>query len=435
MQTLITGATGFVGSHVARALAARGDELKLLVRDPHRASHLSDLQFEIAEGDVTDRETVRSAMAGVGRVFHVAGTTSHRNRDRDRVFDVNVGGSRIVAEESLRAGVERMVHTSSIAAVGPAEPGKTTDEDQHFRAGGLDIAYMNSKHEAELSVLRAAAKGLQVVIVNPSFVLGPDDPSGTSNELVSRLLARQIPVYVDGGLNVVDVRDVAEGHLLADKRGLPGERYILGGHNFTMENLFAELSAAGGVPEPAMRVPAQLAKSAISALERAGLPLPAAGDEVAAATLWYTYDISKARRELGYEPRPYEETLRDTVDWQLARRARACRSGGRRSETPPGSSSARSVPSGDFAMSAPRRVLYRCPTPTNFLCPCGAVERDLRKRGIEHETERVPLRKSNRPEIVELTRQRTVPVLVDGDEVIHDSKRISQWLEHTYGED
>ncbi|MFN2612944.1 MAG: SDR family oxidoreductase [Solirubrobacterales bacterium] len=316
MKTLVTGATGFVGSHVARALAARGDELKLLVRDPERAAHLADLRFELTTGDVTDGESVRRAMSGVDRVFHVAGTTSHAARDREKVFEVNAGGTRTLSEEALRAGVERFVHTSSIAAVGPAEPGKTADESQAFRAGGLGIAYMNSKHEAEMEVLRTAAKGLQVVIVNPAFVLGPDDPSGTSNELVRRLLTRQIPVYVDGAVNVVDVRDVAAGHLLADTRGRPGERYILGGENFTLRELLSEIGEIAGVPVPPMKMPGQLAAGAMAALERAGLPTPASEDEVKAGSLWFTYRIDKARRELGFDPRPSEETLTDTVRWQ-----------------------------------------------------------------------------------------------------------------------
>ena len=316
-KTLITGGSGFVGSHLARALAERGDELRLLLRDASRAEHLGELEFETALGDIKDRASVRKAMAGVDKVFHVAGTTSHRSQDRDRVFEVNAGGTRIVSEEALRAGVERMIHTSSIAAVGPAKPGETADENQLFTAGHLGIAYMNSKHEAETEVLRAAAKGLGVVIVNPSFVLGPDDPTGTSNELVRRFLTRQIPVFIDGGLNVVDVRDVAKGHLLADERGVEGERYILGGQNFTLQRLFADLGEIAGVPPPTMKLPGQLAANAVAALERVGIPFPTATDEVKAGNLWWTYRNDKAKRELGFKPRPHERTLADTVDWQL----------------------------------------------------------------------------------------------------------------------
>ena len=192
-KTLVTGGTGFVGLHVARELARRGDELRLLVREQSNLEPLEGIEFERAVGDVTDREAVRKAMKGVERVFHVAGTTSMRSRARDRVFEVNVEGTRNVMEEALRAGVLRAVLTSSSSAVGAARPGETIDETQPFTVGKLGIAYINSKHEAELVSMRVAAKGLPVVIVNPSFVLGPDDPnpSGTSNALIRRLLLRR----------------------------------------------------------------------------------------------------------------------------------------------------------------------------------------------------------------------------------------------------
>ncbi len=319
-KTLVTGGTGFVGSHLVRALGERGDELRLLVRDPERTEFLrGKADFEAKTGDITDREAVRKAMKGIERVFHVAGTTSHRAGGRKKVFDVNVGGTRTVMAEALRAGVERVVHTSSVAAVGPAKPGETADEEQLFTAGRHGIAYMNSKHEAELEALRAAAKGLPVVIVNPAFVLGPDDPKGTSNDLVRRFLLRQIPVYVDGGINIVDVRDVAAGELLADERGHEGERYILGGRNFTLQRLFTDLGRIADVPPPAIKLPGQLASAGIAALERAGIPVPASEDEVKAGSLWYTYRNDKAKRELGFRPRPHEQTLEETVAWQLER--------------------------------------------------------------------------------------------------------------------
>src|SRR5262245_4422953 len=218
-KTLVTGGTGFVGVRLVRELARRGDELRLLVRERSNTDLIDGIDFERATGDVTDRDSVRKAMEGVGRVFHVAGTTSMRTRARDRVVEVNVGGTRNVMEEALRGGVARAVLTSSSSAVGAARPGETIDEEPPLTVGRLGIAYINSKHEAELVAMRNAAKGLPVVIVNPSFVLGPDDPnpSGTSNALVRRLLLRRIPGYLDGAINIVDARDHAKGHLLADE--------------------------------------------------------------------------------------------------------------------------------------------------------------------------------------------------------------------------
>jgi dihydroflavonol-4-reductase len=318
-KTLVTGGTGFVGVHLVRHLARRGDDLRLLVRDGSKTEPLVGIEWERAVGDVTDRDSVRRAMDGVERVFHVAGTTSMQSGARDRVVDVNVGGTRNVMEEALRAGVTRAVLTSSSSAVGAAKPGETIDEDHPFTVGRLGIAYINSKHEAELVAMRTAAKGLPVVIANPSFVLGPDDPnpSGTSNALVRRLLLRRIPGYLDGAINIVDVRDVAKGHLLADERGQEGERYLLTGRNFTLKRLFADLSRIAGVPTPPVRIGGRLVVGGVEAMEFLGLRLPTSADEVRSGTQWFTYRNDKAREQLGWEPRPHEETLEDTVRWQL----------------------------------------------------------------------------------------------------------------------
>lgn len=315
-KTLVTGGSGFLGSHLVRALADRGDELRLLLRRGSSVDHLGAVEFERARGDVTDRRAVRRAMAGVDRVFNVAGRTSLRQADRKTVFDINLRGARILFEEALEAGVERVVHTSSVGAIGVAKPGGVADERTSFEIGHLGIAYVNSKHEAELEALRACSRGLPVVIVNPSFVLGPDDPKGTSMSLVRRFLLRRIPAYVDGGLNIVDVRDVARGHVLADESGEVGERYILSGRNFTLDRLFADLARISGVEPPPLKAPARLALAGVEAASALGLPTPVAPDEVRSATLWWTYRNTRARRELGFDPRPHEETLEDAVHWQ-----------------------------------------------------------------------------------------------------------------------
>jgi dihydroflavonol-4-reductase len=318
-KSLVTGGSGFIGSHLVRALAKRGDDLRLLARRNTNLGHLADLEFERRTGDVTDRAAVRRALEGVNRVFHVAGTTSMRPGARDRVFEVNVGGTRKVCEEALRAGVERVVLTSSVGAIGPATTGKTAEEDQPFVAGDLGLAYINSKHEAEAEAWRIAAHGLPVVAVNPSFVFGPDDPKGTSNRLIQRFLLRRLPFYVEGGLNVVDVRDVAKGHVLADEKGEPGERYILGGRNFTLTRLFADLSRISGVEPPAVRLPGSLAVAWAEGATRAKLPIPVNPEELRAVQQRWFVSTRKAKRELGFRARPHEETLEDAVSWQLER--------------------------------------------------------------------------------------------------------------------
>jgi dihydroflavonol-4-reductase len=315
-KTLLTGATGFIGLHVARALAQRGDDLRILARRTSDLTPLEGIELERVTGDVTDRRAVRRAMKGTDRVFHVAGRTSLRDADRRTVFEVNLRGARLVFEEALAAGVERLVHTSSVGAIGVGRPRATADESTPFEIGHLGIAYINSKHEAELEAFRLCAQGLPLVIVNPSFVLGPDDPQGTSMRLVRRFLRRQIPVYVEGALNIVDVRDVAEGHLLADRKGRIGERYILGGRNFTLDRLFADMARISGVDPPPFKLPGRIAVAGTELAKLVRLPIPVAPDEARSATLWWTYSSAKARKELGFAPRPHEETLEDAIRWQ-----------------------------------------------------------------------------------------------------------------------
>ena len=216
--TLVTGGTGLVGSHVVRQLVARGDDVRIAVRDGSLLDNLGGLDVELCTADVLDRSAVRRAMRGVERVFHCAGMTSLR-AGTDALFRANVDGSRIVLEEALRAGVQRATYTSSVAAVGPAPRGSTADETQTFRAGRYGLPYVNAKHEAETVALRVAAHGLDLVIVNPAHVFGRGDLYRSSTELVRRFLRRELPAYVDGALNVVDAEDVARGLVLADERG------------------------------------------------------------------------------------------------------------------------------------------------------------------------------------------------------------------------
>jgi len=311
--TLLTGGAGLVGSHVARLLAQRGDELRLTVRERSSRENL-DFDHTPVACDILDRRAVRRAMRGVDRVFHVAGLASLRASE-DTLFRVNVEGTRIVMEEALRAGVERVVHTSSVAAIGPAPQGSTADETQLFRAGGFRIPYVNSKREAEAQALRLAARGLPVVIVNPAFVFGAGDVYRSSTELVRRFLRREIPVYVDGALNIVDVHDVARGHLLADELGVVGERYILGNRNFTMDRLFADLGRLSGVEPPAIKLPLSAALTLARLAQHAPGTPAVTPVEVHAASLWWAYRSTKAKRELGYAPGHHEETLTRTIDW------------------------------------------------------------------------------------------------------------------------
>jgi dihydroflavonol-4-reductase len=317
-KTLLTGGSGLIGSHVARALLERGDELRLGLRASSKLDNLGELEFERVRLDILDRQSVRRALKGVDRVFHAAGLTSLR-ASAERAFRINVRGTRVVLEECLRAGVERVVYTSSVGAIGPAPRGGTADETQIFRAGDLGVPYINAKHEAEVEAMRLAARGLPVVIVNPTHVFGGGDIYRSSTDIVRRFLSRDIPAYVDGAINVADVKDVARGHLLADERGKPGERYILGNRNFTFDRLFADLGRLSGVEPPAVKLPLGPALAFAAALERLpGRPLLTVG-EVRAASRWWTYRSTKARDEIGWKPRPHEETLQETIEWYRER--------------------------------------------------------------------------------------------------------------------
>ncbi len=315
-KTLLTGATGFIGSHLARELVGRGDDLRLAVRESSDTRAIDDLDAERVRCDIADRRAVRRAMKGVDRVFHAAGMTSVRPADTESLFEVNVGHTRTVLQECLRAEVERVVLTSSAATVGPAPRGSTADETQLFTAGHLGIPYVNSVHEGEAEAMRLAAKGLPLVCVNPTIVMGPGDLHVTSTRLVRSFLLGRVPAYADGALNVVDVRDVATGQLLADERGQLGERYILGGRNFTFDRLFADLGRLSGV-DPPLKVPRGLAVAAAGFLRIGPGQTTLSPQEVLAGSQFWTYRSTKAKRELGWRARPHEETLEATIEWYL----------------------------------------------------------------------------------------------------------------------
>jgi dihydroflavonol-4-reductase len=316
--TLVTGASGFIGSHVVRLLVERGEEVRALVRPGSPSPAPSGDGVTVARGDILDRRSIRRAMRGVTRVFHIAGTTNF-SLSRERLFALNVEGTRIVLEEALREGVERAVYTSSAAAIGPAPRRGAADESQVWDAGRYGIPYVDSKHEAEVEALRLIARGLPLVIVNPTQVLGPGDPGRSSTTLVRRFLRRQIPAYVDGTLNIVGVEDVAAGHLLAAQRGEVGDRYILGNRNFTLDRLFADLGRLSGVEPPAVKLPLTAALALSAAAQRLPLmamPTPA---EIRAASLNWTFRNTKAKRQLGWVTSPHEDCLEATIAWYRER--------------------------------------------------------------------------------------------------------------------
>jgi dihydroflavonol-4-reductase len=300
-------------------LVARGDEVRALVRARSRLDLLEALDVSTVRADVCDRRAIRRALRDVDRVFHIAGTTNLR-LSRERAFALHAEGTRIVLEEALRAGVERVVYTSSVAAIGPAIKRSTADERNIWDAARYAIPYVDSKHEAEVTALALFERGLPVVIVNPAHVLGAGDPGRSSTVLVRRFLRREIPAYVDGTLNVVGVEDVARGHLLADELGRPGQRYILGNRNFTLDRLFTDLGRLSGVEPPALKLPlhAALLMAGTARLAPVGVPMPPPS-EIRAASLNWAFSSAKAKRELGWRTSPHEDCLEETIAWYRER--------------------------------------------------------------------------------------------------------------------
>jgi dihydroflavonol-4-reductase len=286
----------------------------VLARESSRLDALDGLDLAVLRGDARDRRSVRRAMRGIERVFHIAGTTK-LGLARGETFSLNLEATRVVLEEALRVGVTRAVYTSSVAAVGPALVGSIANETNVWDAGRWRIPYVDSKHEAEIEALRLCARGLPLVIVNPSHVLGAGDPGRSSTTLVRRFMRREIPAYVDGTLNIVGVEDVARGHLLADERGRPGERYILGNRNYTMDRLFADLGRLSGVGPPPVKLPLGVALALASSAQRLpGLQMPSPV-EVRATSLNWAFSNAKAKRELGWRTSPHEDALEETIAW------------------------------------------------------------------------------------------------------------------------
>jgi dihydroflavonol-4-reductase len=316
--TLVTGATGLVGSHVARALVARGDRVRVTAAADAALDAIADLDVEVVAADVTDRRDMRRALRDVDRLFHVSGATPLRAGWR-ALYRANVVGTRVALEEALRADVERVVHTSAAAAIGPAEGQSTADETHVYNAARTGLTYVNAKAEAEREALRVCAQGLPVVIVNPAHVLGRGDVYRSSTELVRRFLRREIPIYVDGALCVVGAADVARGHLLAEQQGTVGERYILGGRNFTNDRLFADLGRLSGVEPPAVKLPLHAALALARVAEAAPGRPAITVEEIRALSLRWAYRSTKAKRELGWTPGHHEQPLIDTIEWYRER--------------------------------------------------------------------------------------------------------------------
>ncbi|MFQ5693429.1 MAG: hopanoid-associated sugar epimerase [Nitrospinota bacterium] len=320
----MTGGSGFVGANLIRLLVSEGHAVRALVRPGSLRAHLADLppdRLEWVEGDLTSPEGLREALAGCRRLYHVAADYRLWVPDPERMYAVNVRGTRAVLEAAKEAGVERAVHCSSVAVLGASADGTPLDESADPGVDALEGHYRKSKYLGEKEALSVNAEGFPVVIVNPSAPVGPWDVKPTATgRIILDFQRGRMPAYLETGLNLVDVRDVCRGHLLAMERGRPGERYILGNANLAFREILEILARITGRRAPRIRLPHGLAllmahaNEALSRFVTRRQPLiPLSAVRHAAHYMFYRSD--KAVRELGFPQTPIETALRDAVRW------------------------------------------------------------------------------------------------------------------------
>jgi dihydroflavonol-4-reductase len=323
MTALVTGATGFLGSHVARVLAERGERVRVLVRPGREGGHLEGLPVERVAGDLRDAASLTGAVRGADTVYHVAADYRLWARNPREIYESNVTGTRNLLEAARNERVARFVYTSTVATVAVPHGDSLPDERSVTSLGQMIGHYKRSKWLAEQEALQAARSGMPVVIVNPTTPVGPGDakPTPTGRTIVDFLNGR-MPAYVDTGLNWVPVEDAAAGHLLAAERGVAGERYILGGENLSLKQVLDMLAVASDRPAPRVRLPhgvalaAGYADAGVSRLLGREPRIPLEGVRMARHNMFV--DAGKARRELGFAPGPVAAALERAVRWYQA---------------------------------------------------------------------------------------------------------------------
>ncbi len=332
MTTLVTGATGFLGSHVARQLLARKESVRVLLRPTSQNRAIADLPLEYATGDLRDPASLDRAMNGVRRVFHVAADYrlwAHRPKE---IYESNVTGTKNVLEAAKRAGVEQFIYTSTVATVAVDRP-QLPNEATESQLGEMVGHYKRSKWLAEKEALNAAKSGLPLIAVMPTTPVGPGDWKPTpTGKIILDFLNGKMPGYVETGLNFVGVEDCAAGHLLAAEKGKIGERYLLGAENLALKQVLDELEKITGLPAPRLKIPHGLAlgaayvETAFSRLVGREPQIPVEGVKIARHLMFV--DCSRAQRELGFRPGPVAAALERAVRWYeangyvTARRAR-----------------------------------------------------------------------------------------------------------------
>ncbi|MEW6504120.1 MAG: NAD-dependent epimerase/dehydratase family protein [Chloroflexota bacterium] len=325
IKAFVTGATGFIGSALCRALLEAGYEVRAFHRPTSNLLLIKDLPVEYITGDLSQPESLRRAMQGVQVVFHTAALMGGGRGDASRHYTVTVEGTRAVLRAALECGVERLIHTSSVAALGvpPQIPGNQNtayhmNETHTWNYLPERWPYGYAKYLAELEVQRAVASGLDVVILNPTLVIGAGDLYRQSRSVVVQVVQGRLPVIVEGGLNVISLKDTVAGHLAALQRGRCGERYILAGQNLTVAQLIERIAELGGVPPPRTLLPAGLVRrlGGLYRLFENWLPLPVSSSELYLAGRYFYFDAHKARIELKWACCvDTDQAIREAIHW------------------------------------------------------------------------------------------------------------------------
>jgi len=324
MTALVTGATGFVGCHVARQLAERGEKMRLLVRASSRRDNIEALDSRLVEvvcGDLTDAASLRDALHGCDTLYHVAADYRLWSKDPQELYRANVDGTRSLLQAAGDAGVTKIVYTSTVGALGIPHDGTPGTESTPVSEADMIGHYKRSKYLAEQEALRFAEQGLPIVIVNPSTPVGENDIKPTpTGQIILDFLNRRLPAFIDTGLNLVDVRDVAAGIILAGEKGQVGERYILGNRDMSLREMLGTLATITGMPAPRIQMPYAVAWLAVGIenviaeriLHRAPAH-PFEGVRMARHKMYFSAE--KAVRELGMPQSPVEDALQRAVDW------------------------------------------------------------------------------------------------------------------------
>jgi dihydroflavonol-4-reductase len=321
MKTLVTGSTGFLGSAIIRELLNDNRDLKVLIRKGTNTTNIDDLNVEVAYGDLRDSDSILSALNGCNILYHVAAYYSLWDKDKKLIYEINVEGTRNILQAAKKKGLEKIVYTSTVGCIGLNKDSSPATENTFLDRTTLSNDYKKSKYLAEQVALKFAREGLPVIIVNPSTPVGPRDIKPTpTGKIILDFLNREIPAYLDTGLNLIDVKDCARGHILAEQKGIPGERYILGNQNMSLLEILITLEKITGLKAPRIKMPYWVALSAgwvceliSNHLTKNPPAVPLAGVKMAKYFMYF--DSSKAVQKLGLVQNPVENALKQSVDW------------------------------------------------------------------------------------------------------------------------